>query len=68
MHWGFGPLMMIMVMVLYEAMMFFIMRGLMGGHNGRFNDRDALDILKERFARGAIIEIEYEERRRRIEA
>jgi putative membrane protein len=61
MHWVFGPLMMIVVIVL----IFFIMRGMMGG---RPSNRLALDILKERFARGEISQAEYEERRRLIEA
>jgi uncharacterized membrane protein len=45
-------------------MMFFMMRGMMGGYGSRSNDRVALDILKERFARGEITQAEYEERRR----
>jgi putative membrane protein len=66
MPWAFGPLMMIAVIVVCGAMMFFMMRGMMGSHRGR--NGVALDILKERFARGEITETEYEERRRRIEA
>jgi putative membrane protein len=62
MHWAFGPLMMIVVI----ALIFFLMRGMMGGQ--RSNDRLALDVLKERFARGEISQAEYEERRRLIEA
>ena len=62
MHWVFGPLMMVVVIVL----IFFIMRGMMGGQ--RSNNRLALDILKERLARGEISQAEYEERRRLIEA
>jgi uncharacterized membrane protein len=58
----FGPLMMIAVVVLCGAMIFWMM----GGH--RSNDRLALDILKERLARGEISQAEYEERRRLIEA
>jgi uncharacterized membrane protein len=62
MHWVFGPLMMTGVIFL----IFFMMRGMMGGQ--RSNDRLALDILKERLARGEICQAEYEERRRLIEA
>jgi putative membrane protein len=58
----FGPLMMIVVI----ALIFFMMQGMMSGQ--RSNDRLALDILKERLARGEISQAEYEERRRLIEA
>jgi putative membrane protein len=43
------------------------MRGMMGGHENRSKDRTALDILKERFARGEITQTEYDERRRLLE-
>jgi len=65
MPWMFlGPIMMIIFMVICIAMMVFMMRGGMmrrtaGGH--------ALDILKERFARGEITQTEYEERRKLLE-
>ena len=55
------------VMVLCGAMMLFVMRGMMGGHRGRSGDRFALNLLKERFARGEITQTEYEERRRLLE-
>jgi uncharacterized membrane protein len=38
-----------------------MMRGMMGH---RSHGRDALDILRERYARGEITQVEYEERRR----
>ncbi len=55
----------IVFMVLCGAMMFLMM----GGHTGRFRSRDgyALDILKERFARGEINQDQYEEQRRLLE-
>jgi putative membrane protein len=67
MPWIVGPFMMTVVVVLCGTMMFFMMRGMMGGHGGRSNDRVALDILKQRFARGEITQAEYEERRRLLE-
>jgi putative membrane protein len=66
MPWVFGPFMMIVFVVLCEAVMFFMMRGMMG--NGRRSDNIAADILKERFARGEISEAEYQEKRRLLEA
>ena len=53
-------------MVACLAFMFFMMRGMMGGH-GRSRDGYALELLKERFARGEITQTEYEERRRLLE-
>ena len=46
-------------------MMFFMMRG---GMRHRSRGGHAIDILKERFARGEISQTEYEERRRLLEA
>jgi putative membrane protein len=56
----FGPIMMIVFMVIC----FFMMRGMMHRHRGGY----ALDVLKERYARGEINQTEYEERRRLLEA
>jgi putative membrane protein len=67
MPWAFGPLMMIVVVALCAAIIFFMMRGMTGGHRSGSDGRLALDILKERFARGEISQAEYEERRRLIE-
>ena len=53
------PFIGIVFMLLCMAMMFFMMRGM--HHRG---GGDALDILRERFARGEINQAEYEERRR----
>lgn len=60
----FGPIMMIVFLIICVAMMVFMMRG--RGHGSR--GRDALDILKERFARGEINQAEFEERRRLLDA
>jgi uncharacterized membrane protein len=57
-----GPLMMLAFVLLCFVLMRFMMRG----HCAR---RDyAVDILKERYARGEITKTEYEERRRLLEA
>ena len=64
-HWWIGPPMMLIFVVLCAAMMFFMMRGrMMHRHGGKH----ALDLLKERFARGEINRAEYEERKRVLEA
>jgi uncharacterized membrane protein len=60
----FGPFLMILAIVFCGAMMFFMMRGMMGGHRGQSGDGHALEILKERFARGEISQAQYEEQRR----
>jgi putative membrane protein len=57
----FGPALMIIFVVVCFAMMFFMMRNNMG-HRAR--GPDALDILRERYARGEITEAEYDQRRR----
>jgi putative membrane protein len=59
----FGPIMMIVLIIACMAMMFFMMRGMMRGDRRR----DAIDILKERLARGEINQSEYEERRRLVQ-
>lgn len=64
--WVFGPFIMIGTMVACGAMMFFMMRGMMG-QGGHSSDKRALDILKERFARGEITQTEYEEKRHLLE-
>ena len=60
----FGPVLMFLFVIVCMAMMFFMMRGMMHTHHRR----DAVDILKERYARGEINEAEYRERRRLLEA
>ena len=62
---SFGPVMMITFVVICMAIMFFMMRGGAVRRDGR---RDAIDILKERYARGEINQAEYDERRRVLQA
>lgn len=59
----FGPLFMLIVFGLCMVIIFFMMRGTIGGHR---RSADPLDILREQLARGLISEREYQESRRII--
>ena len=61
----FGPFFMFLFVAACMVMMFVMMRGGMMHTHRR---PDAIDILKERYARGEINEAEYRERRRLLEA
>ena len=61
----FGPVMMMIFVITCVSMMVFMMRR---GMCHRMRGGNALDILKERFARGEINQAEYEDRRRLLEA
>ena len=58
----FGPVFFIIMIFACGVMMLYMMRGRHGGHGG------ALEILRERFARGEIDKSEYEERRRLLDS
>lgn len=60
----FGPLIMVIFIILCITMMWFMM----SGRRHRLGGNRALDILKERYARGEINQAEFEERRRFLEA
>ena len=64
--WMFlGPVMMIAFIAIIVVVVVLVVRGF-GSHRSRptTSDSSALDILKERFARGEIDKTEYEEQRR----
>lgn len=69
---GFGLIVMIVVIAAVVALIVLLVRWLGGpghGDHGRYmapHGKTALDILKERFARGEIDKEEFEERRRTL--
>lgn len=68
--WVFGPLMMILFVVLVVAAVVLTTRWLGDGEragSADSNPKTPIDILKERFARGEIDKEEYEERRKTLE-
>ena len=74
--WGggiFGPLLMIFYIALLVGVIVVVVRWLSGASLGRYLPsppaaNTALDILKERFARGEIDKDEFDERRRALES
>jgi len=68
--WFFGPFMMVAVLVLIVLLTAFFVRWLGGyadGDRGRA-EKTAVDLLRERFARGEIDKQEFEDRRRTLGA
>jgi uncharacterized membrane protein len=63
MPWMSGPLVMLFFMVLCIGMLVLMMRGPHGGRSSH-----PWDVLNERVARGEIIQAEYEDRRKVLEA
>jgi len=65
----FGPIMMILVLATAVTVVILLVRWLGGGsgspsHDNRQPSKAALDILKERFAKGEIDKDEFEEKKR----
>ena len=52
---------------LFIAAIVYALRGRCCGSHGRHSDKTALDILKERYARGEIDQAEFEQKRRDLE-
>ena len=71
--WFFGPLMMVLLLAAVVALVVLVLRWLgphgpsQGASPTAAGGRTAIDILKERFARGEIDREEFEERRRVLE-
>ena len=68
--WFFGPVMMILFIAVIVVLAVVLVRRFGGfGHGGQRYappERDPLDILKERFAKGEIDKDDYEDRRRAL--
>jgi putative membrane protein len=62
---AFGPLAMLVVIGVFVAMVYLALRG-SGAQEGR--EARAVEILKERYARGEIDQAEFEKRRRILRA
>lgn len=72
--WFMGPIMMIVFLAVAVIVVMLIVRWMSGSNHGHTQVhaappvRTAMDILKERFARGEIDKEEFEERRRILES
>ncbi len=62
-NWFFGPIMMVLFIGLIVAAIVFTTR-ILGADSSNRSSSNALDILKERFAKGEIDKDEFEERKR----
>lgn len=61
---GFGGIFMVLVWVLIIAGIVVLVRSLMQTRQGGMGDRSALDILKERYAKGEINKEEFEHKKK----
>ncbi|WP_417809725.1 SHOCT domain-containing protein [Thioclava sp.] len=66
-NWMFGGLMMVVFWGLIIGLIVLVVRGFSGRSDGAAG-QSALDILKERYARGEIDEEEYERRKAKLES
>lgn len=61
--WGMGFPMMILF---WGAVIIFIIWAIQGSRNSNKNEKSALDILKERYAKGEITKEEFEQKKKDI--
>ena len=68
--WGFGGIMLALMILFWGAVIYAIVWLIRGTKDGRYNPRDwersksALDILKERYAKGEINKEEFEAKKK----
>lgn len=67
--WGIGGgIMMFIIWVAIILIIAWVVKESSGGYYEKFNKRSALDILKERYAKGEIDKKEFEEKRKDLTA
>ncbi len=66
--WGFGPLPMLLIWVLIIVALVALGKWIFGQSGDTPRSRSALDILKERYARGEIGKDEFEQKKRDLES
>jgi putative membrane protein len=65
--WGFGPVSMLLFWVLVVVAVVALGKYISGRSGDMLGGKSALDILKERYARGEIGKDEFEQKRRDLE-
>ncbi len=65
--WALGGGMMIFWFALFVGLIVLLVRWL-GGATSQYNSPDAIELLKQRYARGEIDTAEFEERKNRLQA
>lgn len=66
-HWGFGILFWVLLIVVLVVLVMNVNKG-MGGNGRDRTDKSALDILKERYARGEIDKDEFEQKKKDLQS
>ena len=66
MNWFGGGIMMVIFWVLFSALIIWIVREVRGSNSNSPSSSKALDILKERYAKGEINKEEFEQKKKDI--
>jgi len=62
--WGFGGIMMIVFWAAVILLIVWVVKGVHGDDYTKHNSKSAVDILKERYAKGEIDKREFEEKKK----